>query len=583
MVCVDFQGERAVNRILRVDLSSLSIQTESVPQKYDQYGGRALIARLLLDEVDPGCDPLGPKSLLIFAPGLLAGLTLSSAGRLSIGGKSPLTGGIKEANVGGNAGDKLGRLGIKAILVEGLVSKDSPYLLLVNSEEAELSPAGDLKGLGTYAAASSLQSRFGADVSILAVGPAGEMGMRAAGIAVTDDLFGQPGRMAARGGLGAVMGSKGLKAIVIDDSDAEPPALQDPGTFTMASRRFAQELIESPKTGREGSMHRYGTAAIMNPVQEIGALPTRNFSRGQFEGVERIGPERLREVILERGGKIGQRCMAGCVIQCCNLYVDPQGEPIVSTLQFETLALMGSNLEIDDLDQIARLNRMCNDLGLDTIEMGAALGIAMEAGLAPFGDGQAAAQLLQEVAEGTPLGRVLGNGAQIAGQVLGVLRIPAARGQAIPGYDPRALKGNGITYATSAMGADHTAGNTIGSAKTSDPLSPKGKGELSRELQRVAAMLDMSGLCLFARPPVLADPELMVTLLNSRYGWTWNVDDLVQAEDEVLQMEREFNRRAGFTPAHDRLPDMFTDEPLPPHDAVFDATTDELARAVESL
>jgi aldehyde:ferredoxin oxidoreductase len=572
-----------VSVFLRVNLNSGSIQTQDIPEVYTRYGGRGLIARLLLDEVDPGCDPLGPNNMLVFAPGLLAGTAVSSTGRLSIGAKSPLTGGIKEANVGGNAGDKLGRLGIKAILVEGLASRDDLVLLHVNSQEAKLLPASEIKGLGTYATASSLQSRFGADVGILAVGPAGEMGMRGAGVAVTDDLFGQPGRLAARGGLGAVMGNKGLKAIILDDSDTKALPLHDPETFSEASRRFARELIESPKTGRQGSMHNFGTAAIMNAVQEIGALPTRNFSLGRFSGKEQIGPERLREVILERGGKVGQRCMAGCVIQCCNMFVDPEGEPIVSTLQFETLALMGSNLEIDDLDQIAHLNRTCNDLGLDSIEMGATLGIAMEAGLAPFGDSEAASRLLQEVAEGTPLGRILGNGAQIAGQVLGAARIPVARGQAFPGYDPRALKGNGVTYATSAMGADHTAGNTIGARATSDPLSPEGKGELSRELQRVAAMLDMTGLCLFARPPILADPELMVTLLNSRYGWTWDVEDLVQAEDEVLQMEREFNHRAGFTPAHDRLPEIFSNEPLPPHDAVFDVTAEELAQTVEGL
>lgn len=573
----------AVDKILRVDLSSLSIQTLPVPEAYAQVGGRAFIARLLLDEMDPGCDPLGPKNLLIIAPGLLAGLPLSSAGRLSVGGKSPLTGGIKESNVGGNAGDKLGRLGIKAVIVEGLSSRDELQLLHIHSKGVELLSAGELRGLGTYASAASLQERFGPDIGILTVGPAGEMGLRAAGIAVTDDLLGHPGRLAARGGLGAVMGVKGLKAIVIDDAGAKTPELHDPEGFREASRKFGRELIESPKTGRQGSMHRYGTAAIMSAVQEIGALPTRNFSRGKFEGMERIGPERLREVILERGGKIGERCMAGCVIQCSNVYVDAQGEPIVSTLQFETLALMGSNLEIDDLDQIAHLNRMCNDLGLDTIEMGAALGVAMEAGLASFGDGQAAAQLLQEVAEGTPIGRILGNGAQIAGKVLGVQRVPVARGQAIPGYDPRALKGNGVTYATSAMGADHTAGNTIGARKASDPLSSEGKGELSRDLQRIGAMLDMTGLCLFARPPVVADPELMVTLLNTRFGWTWNEEDLTRIEDEVLCMEREFNRREGFTPNHDRLPEIFTNESLPPHNAVFDVPAEELARAVEGL
>ena len=583
MAGTHIEREVTVSMFLRVDLSSLSIQTQSVPQVYAQYGGRALIARLLLDEMAPGCDPLGPNNLLVIAPGLLAGLPLSSAGRLSVGGKSPLTGGIKEANVGGNVGDKLGRLGIKAIIVEGLSTRDESHLLTIRSEGVELHPAGELRGLGTYDTVASLQSRFGPDIGVFAVGPAGEMGMRAAGIAVTDDLLGQPGRLAARGGLGAVMGIKGLKAIVIDDTGAKAPEPHDAEGFKQASRRFASELIESPKTGRQGSMHRYGTAAILSVVQQIGALPTRNFSRGEFDGMERIGPERLREVILERGGKIGERCMGGCVIQCCNVYVDAEGKPIVSTLQFETLALMGSNLEIDDLDQIARLNRMCNDLGLDTIEMGAALGVAMEAGLASFGDSQAAAQLMQEVAEGTPIGRILGNGAQIAGQVLGVARVPVARGQAMPGYDPRALKGNGVTYATSAMGADHTAGNTIGARQASDPLSPEGKGELSRNLQRIGVMLDMTGLCLFARPPVVADPGLMVTLLNTRFGWTWNEEDLTRMEDEVLRMEREFNRREGFTPVHDRLPDIFTNEPLPPHNTVFDVPAEELARAVEDL
>jgi aldehyde:ferredoxin oxidoreductase len=572
-----------VGDFIRVDLSSPSIQTQSVPQAYAQYGGRALIARLLLDEMDPGCDPLGPKNLLIFAPGLLAGLPLSSAGRLSVGGKSPLTGGIKESNVGGNPGDKLGRLGIRAIIVEGQSSRDEPHLLHIRSEGVELHPARELRGLGTYDTVASLQSRFGPNLGILTVGPAGEMGLRAAGIAVSDDLTGQPGRLAARGGLGAVMGIKGLKAIVIDDTGAKAPELHDAEGFKLASQRFARELIESPKTGRQGSMHLYGTAAILSVVQEIGALPTRNFSRGEFEGAERIGPEQLRQVILERGGKIGERCMAGCVIQCSNVYVDTEGKPIVSTLQFETLALMGSNLEIDDLDQIAHLNRICNDLGLDSIEMGAALGVAMEAGLAPFGNGQVAAQLLQQVAEGTPVGRILGNGAQITGQVLGVERIPVARGQAMPGYDPRALKGNGVTYATSAMGADHTAGNTIGARKMSDPLAPEGKGEQSRDLQRIAAMLDMTGLCLFARPPVIADPDLMITLLNTRFGWDWNEDDLAHMEDEVLRMEREFNRREGFSPIHDWLPDIFSKEPLAPHNTVFDVQADELARAVEGL
>jgi len=568
-------------KILRVDMGRQEVRMEDAPAAYEKLGGRALIAHLLLDEIEPTCEPLGPGNKLILAPGLLAGISLSSAGRLSVGGKSPLTGGIKEANAGGMAGDKLGRLGLQAVVVEGQAG--GLFLLHITAEGARLLPADELRGLGNYATVAQLRERYGDKVAIVSIGPAGEMGLAGAGVAVTDDLTKQPSRQAARGGLGAVMGSRGLKAVVIDDTGAPPLPLHDEELFHRSARRFARELIESPKTGKEGSMHRYGTSAIMAPVNEIGALPTRNFSAGQFEAVDEISAPRLREVILARGGKIGVRCMAGCVIRCCNVFVDGKGEPIVSTLQYETLVLLGSNLGISSLDDIARLNRTCNDLGLDTIEMGAALGMAMEAGLAEFGDAQAALALLRQVGEGTVLGRLLGNGAEVTGRVLGVERIPVARGQAFPAYDPRALKGNGVTYATSAMGADHTAGNAIGARKTVDPLGREGQVELSQSLQRVAAMLDMTGLCLFARPPVVADPQLMVDLLNGRYGWGWTVEDLERAEEDLLRTEREFNRRAGFTEAHDRLPEIFSREPLPPHNAVFDIPAEELAKVSAGL
>jgi aldehyde:ferredoxin oxidoreductase len=571
-------------KILRVNMDRLEAKGESTSPQYERFGGRALIAKILLTEIPPQCEPLGPDNKLIFAPGLLAGLpSLTSTGRLSVGGKSPLTQGIKEANAGGMAGDKLGHLGLKAIVVEGQPTEDRLHVLHVTVQGASLLPADELSGLGNYETVARLQERFGQDVAIVSIGPAGEMGLAGAGVAVTDDLTKQPGRQAARGGLGAVMGSKRLKALVIDDADAPPLPLSDESLFRRSAKRFARELIESPKTGKEGSMHRFGTVAIMGPVNEIGALPTRNFSAGEFEGFENICATRMREVTLARGGQIGVRCMAGCVIRCCNVFVDEQGETIVSTLQYETLGLLGSNLGIDSLDDIARLNWMCNDLGVDSIEMGASLGLAMEADLAQFGDAESAMALLEQVKEGTVLGRVLGNGAAVTGRVLGLERIPVARGQAFPAYDPRALKGNGVTYATSAMGADHTAGNAIGARATVDPLGCEGQAELSRGLQRVAAMLDMTGLCLFARPPVVADPQLMVDLINGRYGWGWTVKSLEQAEDDVLRTEREFNRRAGFTEAHDRLPEAFSRMPLPPHNTVFDVPDAELDAVFSAL
>jgi aldehyde:ferredoxin oxidoreductase len=275
--------------------------------------------------------------------------------------------------------------------------------------------------------------------------------------------------------------------------------------------------------------------------------------------------------------------MAGCVIACCNVFVDKDGKPVVSTLQYETISLLGSNLGIGTLDEVALLNRLCNDYGLDSIETGAALGVAAEAGLASFGDTDSFVTLLNEIASGSVLGRVLGQGATITGRVLGVFRVPVTMGQAMPGYDPRALKGNGVTYATSPMGADHTAGNAFGARREVDPLGTQGQQELSRKLQLGAAMLDTTGLCLFARPPVYGDPQLMVDLLNGCYGWGWSVDDLEEMKKAVLRVELEFNRLAGLTAADTSIPEYMSRESLPPHDAVFDVPDEEIDGVFSAL
>jgi aldehyde:ferredoxin oxidoreductase len=562
-------------KILRIDMDRLQVKWEPIPPEYERLGGRALIAGVLLAEVPPQCAPLGPSNKLIFAPGLLGGTSLSSSGRLSIGGKSPLTNGVKEANTGGSGGSDLARLGVKALIVEGQPETGKLYQLVLSATKAELLPADEYHGLGTYATASKAQQQWGAGCTVISIGQSGEFLMGAAGIACTG-VAEQDCRVAARGGLGALMGSKGLKVIVLDASSAEPVPLADPDLFRASARRFASELIESPKTGRKGAMHTYGTSAIVAAVNEMGAFPTRNFRQGSFEEAENLTGQRLREITLERGGKVGTTCMAGCVIACCNVFVDEGGEPIVSTLQYETIGLLGSNLGIGSLDEVARLNRMCNDYGLDSIEAGAAFGVAAEAGLARFGDEQSFAKLLDEIAAGSVLGRVLGQGAVVTGRVLGIPRVPAAKGQAMPAYDPRALKGNGVTYASSPMGADHTAGNAFGSRLVVDPLGTEGQRELSLDLQMGAVMLDTTGLCLFARPPVYGDPQLMVDLLNGRFGWGWSVDDLEEMKKSVLKVELEFNQMAGHTPADARMPEYMTREPLPPHNTVFDVPDSEM-------
>lgn len=569
-------------KLLRVDMDLLQVRWETVKDIYRYLGGRGLIAKLLLEEIPATCDPLGPHNKLIFTPGLLGGAGVSTAGRLSIGAKSPLTGGIKEANAGGTAGDTLGKLGIKAIVVEGQAKDDRLYVLHIQGDEAELLPAGDVAGLGTYATSDNLQDRFGTGSTVICIGQAGEYLMRGASISITGERD-QRSNHAARGGLGAVMGSKGLKAIVIDKPKESMMSFADERLFREAARTFAQKLITDPKLGTQGSQHLYGTASIVGAVNEMGSFPTHNFSSGNFEQSANLRGEKMRELILAREGKIGTRCMPGCVIACRNQYVDEAGTPIVGTLQYETIALVGSNLGIGDLDDVAQLNYLCNDFGLDTIEAGAALGIAVEAGLVEFGDTDGMISLLKQVGEGTSLGRVIGNGAALTGRVFGIRRVPVALGQAMPGYDPRSLKGNGVTYATSPQGADHTAGNAFGARKEVNPLGIQGQRELSLKLQIIAAMLDATGLCLFARPPVIADPQLMVDMINGIYGWGWNKPDLDHFNREVLRNELEFNRRAGITAADHRIPEYMHEEPLAPHNATFDIPDSELDAIFDNL
>jgi aldehyde:ferredoxin oxidoreductase len=569
-------------KLLRVNMNQAEIRWEPVPAEYERLGGRALIAKLLLAEVPPACDALGPHNKLVFAPGLLGGATVVAGGRLSVGAKSPLTGGIKEANAGGSAGDTLGKLGIKAIIVENQPKPKQFHVLCIDGDFAELIPAQDFMGMGTYATTDRLQERFGTSSTVICIGQAGEYLMTGAGISTTGEKD-QRSNHAARGGLGAVMGCKGLKAIVFRKPLGIAIEFHDEKLLRAATKAFAQELIKSPKLGTKGSQHLYGTAGIVGAVNEMGSFPTRNFSEGSYEHSAELRGEKLREIILAREGKVGTRCMAGCVIACRNLFVDKSGKPVVGSVQYETIALVGSNLGIGNLDDVATINYMCNDFGLDTIETGAALGVALEAGLARFGDIKGIVNLLKQIGEGTVTGRMLGCGAVTTGRILGVRRVPTCLGQAMPGYDPRTLKGNGVTYATSPQGADHTAGNAFGARNEVNPLGVEGQKELSLKLQIIAAMLDSTGMCLFARPPLISNPQLMLDMINGIYGWGWTMDDYDHFNRDVLRTELEFNRRAGITKNDYRIPEYMREEPLPPRNAVFDVPDSDLDTVFDNL
>ncbi len=284
----------------------------------------------------------------------------------------------------------------------------------------------------------------------------------------------------------------------------------------------------------------------------------------------------MRELLLARGGESQptHACMAGCTIRCSNTFGGEDGKAIVSPLEYETIGLLGPNLEISDLDQIARMCWEINNLGLDSIEIGAALGVAAEGGLLKFGDGAQAMKLIQEIHRATPLGLMIGNGAVYTGRTLGVAHVPAVKGQAMSAYEPRAIKGTGVTYATSPQGADHTAGLTI-RAKV-DHLDPAIQVELSRKVQINMAGYDTLGACVFAGNGFAAAPETIRDLLNPRYDWQVDTDILQQLGNETLRLEREFNRRAGFSKEDDRLPDWMKNEPLPPLNSVFDVPDAEL-------
>ena len=565
-----------MRNIVRVNTRTGEIRTAPCSEEELRWGGRSLIAHLMLREVRPTCDALGRENKLIVASGWLGDTVVTTAGRCSVGGKSPLTGGVKEANVGGEPGRHLARLGIRALVLEDAPEKPEPRVLWIGKDKCELLTAPELRSAEVEATFKLLRRRFGDQVSFFCIGPAGEMCLGAAAVATTDRT-GVQARFAARGGLGAVMGSKGIKAIVFDDTEARPEAAHDAAGLTAAAREVWQILHDDPKTQNR---HDFGTPAVLSVCDSLGVLPTRNFQVGHFEEFEAISGERIADLIVGRGGdgERGVLCVRGCNIQCSNIFADAQGKTLVASLQYENLGLLGSNCGIGDVDEVARLNHLCNQVGVDTIETGAAIGVAMEAGVIPFGDAKGAMDLVRQIGQGTPLGRILGSGVVITGRVLGVRRVPAVKGQAIPAYDPRSLKGIGVTYATSPQGADHTAGNALEMAKTVDQKKPDGQVAMSLRLQVRGALLDSLGVCLFIRPAFVKNPELMARLLNARYGWALAYSDVQRMGLKCLEMEREFNRLAGVPDERCDVPEFMRTEPLAPYNTVFDVPREEMQR-----
>lgn len=597
-----------MGKVLRVNMTDLTFKWEKAPAKYENLAGRAFTSAVVNAEVDATCHPLRERNKLVIAPGLLAGTLAPSSGRLSIGGKSPLTGGIKEANAGGLTATRLAYLGIQGVIIEGAppAGTEDWYSIVIGKDKCNIVKTNNYAGIGCYELISRVWKDYPSKPGVIGCGVAGQRLLVGAGVFGNNVENTDPGRYAGRGGLGAVMGSKRVVAVITDATGGTRPEPKDKAKFDAGRKALTEALDKHGVTGRLkddkgkpfGGLKNYGTNVLQNVMNEAGGLPTRNFRRGRFESAAKISGEAVHALVDKTREKFGEKsegkyahpCHPGCVIACSNAVpYEATGKLHVSPLEYESVWALGTNLEIGVLHDVAELNRLCNDLGLDTIEAGCTLGVVMESGLLKFGDGPGAIAALKEVYNAkSAMGRILSSGAQNAGKTLGVTRVPVAKGQGLPAYDPRPVRGMGVTYATTPMGADHTAGYTVAAeilgikGKVTDPRELK-KAELSRAFQATTAYIDSSGYCLFIAFTILDDDAGFKGMQDSVNAFIGKDLDVTQFGLSVLKNERDFNQRAGFTKNDDRLAEFFRTEPLPPHNVTFDVTNEELDEVFKTL
>jgi len=548
-----------MRKYLHINLSDRSIQVEELHGEAVIRVGRHFIAKTLLKLGAATVDPLSPENPLIFSAGPFAGTNFSNANRISVGCKSPLTGGIKEANSGGTFGFALGQLETAGLTLYG-ASADWVVIRITKEGEIRFESAEPYMGKGNNEAAALVLERYGKKVSFSLCGPVGEYLGLAAGIAFAD-TDGRPSRLSARGGVGAVMGSKKVKAIVVDMD--KMPTFHDRKKVMGAIREYGKRLSNEPAID---VFKRVGTAMMGDFTNRIGGLPVRNFSAGRLveasQGPLKLGGDYIRERNVGRGGNPSHACMPGCMIECSNVYVDEKGRELVSPLEYETLGLMGSNCGLEDPDDVARLNGVANDLGVDTIEVGATLGVLMEAGQGAFGDVEFMLQALEDMRRGNERGRLLAQGTARVGKHYKVARVPVIKGQGISAYDPRVIEVTGISMMLTAQGADHTSGNVP--AYDCKDKSTEELVAVSLDAQIMTAAVDSLGLCIFGRSVTNVSADLIVAALNDAHGTQLEPSFIQTLGREALRMEWEFNKLAGFAEADDELPEFFYTEALAP-------------------
>jgi len=554
-----------------IDLSTQTVTTSEITGEDIARCGRYLIAKTLLEQDKAKVDPLSADNPLIFSAGPFAGTNFSNANRLSIGCKSPLTGGVKEANAGGNFGFAMGQLHIAGFTLHN-AAKDWVIIRITKEGEITFEDASPYMGMGNFDTAAKLHEQYGKKVSIGLCGPVGEYQGLMAGISFSD-TDSRPSRLAARGGVGAVMGSKKVKAIVLDLN--RMPTFKDRKKVMGAVKQYNKMLDAEPAIK---AFQDIGTAMVGDYTNHVGGLPVKNFSVGRQTDtnveVFQMGGDALRERNLSRNGITTHACMPGCTIQCSNVYADADGNEVVSPLEYETIGLLGTNCGLKDPDELAQLNWHANDLGVDTIELGATIGVLMEAGKGEFGDAAYMQTVLDDIRAGNDDGRMYAQGTAHVGEQLNVSRVPVIKRQAISAYDPRVIEVTGISMMITAQGADHTAGNL-------PQYDCKGKDaeELvaaSLDIQIMCASADSLGICIFGRSVTNNNVDFLIQAINDAHGVELEESFFKQLGVDALALEAEFNKAAGFTDADDELPSFFYDEALPPSNQAARFHTDEV-------
>lgn len=561
-------------KILRVNLSnrSIKIETPSETEYRTCFGGRGFVAYHLLKELPAGIDPLGPENKLIFATGPITGAPVAGSGRNSVGAKSPLTGGYGDSEAGGFWGVELKKAGYDAIIIEG--QADKPVYLWIHDGEVEIRDASSIWGMKTADVEEKLKSELGDKrIRICQIGIAGEKLIPYA--CITNDLT----HFAGRTGLGAVMGSKKLKAIAVRGNK----------TLEYSDREKLSELgkwMSKKYMDLAGHLYDRGTGNVLLPLNIAGGLPTRNFREGVFEGAEKISGETIRDTILIKR----ENCYA-CPIRCKRVVetkepykVDPRyGGP-----EYETLGSLGSLCGIDNLEAICKGNELCNAYGLDTISTGVSIAFAMECfekgilttqdtgGMAlNFGNAEAMLTLIEQIVNRSGLGKILAQGVKKAADQIGNGAEELAmhvKGQEIPMHEPRLKFGLGLGYAVSPTGADHCHNihdtyftNNVDSVKPLGVLEPMALSDLSSKKVRLTTYFinwrhfgNCAVYCYF----VPWSFQQIVEMVEAITGWKTSLWEILKIGERANTLTRAFNIREGFTSDDDRLKSRFS-QPLP--------------------